>query len=134
MLATVRATDSVFGLAGDEFTVLLEDMSDSLDDAHLVERKLIANIALPVRIGEVSAEVGASIGIAIHCPSSKASAAELIKEADHRMYEAKRAGRDQVSQPQQPRGLEAPGLQSYVVSTARSPLKPRRDGSRARRA
>lgn len=93
---TVRRTDSVFRLAGDEFTVLLEDMSDTYLDAHAVAQKIIERLALPIRVSGESATVGASIGIAIFTPDSNKSAADLLKEADHWMYEAKKAGRGRV--------------------------------------
>jgi len=92
----VRKTDSVFRLAGDEFTVLLESMSDTFGDARQVADKIIAEVARPVAIDGASAGVGASIGLAVFTPDGKASAEDLIKEADRQMYEAKRAGKGQV--------------------------------------
>ncbi len=95
-LEVVRMTDSVFRLAGDEFTVLLESMSDTFDDARQVANKIIAELNLPVAIDGASASVGASIGVAVFMPDSSASAEDLIKEADRQMYAAKRAGKGQV--------------------------------------
>jgi diguanylate cyclase (GGDEF)-like protein/PAS domain S-box-containing protein len=92
----VRKTDSVFRLAGDEFTVLLESMSDTFDDARQVANKIIAEVGRPVIVDGASAGVGASIGVAVFTPSGKASADDLIKEADRQMYAAKRAGKGQV--------------------------------------
>jgi len=92
----VRKTDSVFRLAGDEFTVLLEAMSDTFGDARQVAGKIIAEVGRPVPVGEVSADVGASIGVAVFTPEGTASAEDLIKEADRQMYAAKRAGKGQV--------------------------------------
>jgi diguanylate cyclase (GGDEF)-like protein/PAS domain S-box-containing protein len=60
----VRKTDSVFRLAGDEFTVLLESMSDTFDDARQVANKIIAEVGRPVIVDGASAGVGASIGVA----------------------------------------------------------------------
>jgi diguanylate cyclase (GGDEF)-like protein/PAS domain S-box-containing protein len=92
----VRKTDSVFRLAGDEFTVLLEAMSDTFDDARQVANKIIAEVGRPVTIDGASAGVGASIGVAVFSPGGTASAEDLIKEADRQMYAAKRAGKGQV--------------------------------------
>ncbi|THC45065.1 PAS domain S-box protein [Massilia sp. Mn16-1_5] len=92
----VRKTDSVFRLAGDEFTVLLESMSDTFGDARQVADKITAEVARPVALDGASAGVGASIGLAVFTPDGKASAEDLIKEADRQMYEAKRAGKGQV--------------------------------------
>ncbi|MFJ1472168.1 diguanylate cyclase domain-containing protein [Massilia orientalis] len=94
--STVRKTDSVFRLAGDEFTVLLEDMTATYPDARAVAKKIIEQLSVPVDLCGRAATVGASIGIAIFTPSSNVSAADLIKEADYWMYEAKKAGRGRV--------------------------------------
>lgn len=92
----IRKTDNVFRLAGDEFTVVLENMNDGDRDAHAVALKLIDQISMPIDVCGAIATVGASIGIAMFPPTSTAAAADLIREADHWMYEAKKAGRGQV--------------------------------------
>jgi diguanylate cyclase (GGDEF)-like protein len=98
----VRKTDSVFRFAGDEFTVLLEAMSDTLDDARQVAAKIIAAVARPVAVGAACAGVGASIGVAVFTPDGDAAPEDLIREADRQMYAAKRAGKGQVfPQPEQ---------------------------------
>jgi diguanylate cyclase (GGDEF)-like protein/PAS domain S-box-containing protein len=92
----VRKTDSVFRLAGDEFTVLLESMTDTFTDARQVADKIVAEVSCPVAVDGSFAAVGASIGIAVFMPEGGASPEELIKEADRQMYAAKRAGKGQV--------------------------------------
>ena len=89
----------MFRLAGDEFTVLLESMSDTFGDARQVADKIIAEVARPVAVGGASASVGASIGVAVFTPDGKASADDLLKEADRQMYAAKRAGKGRVYPP-----------------------------------
>ncbi|PYD88307.1 sensor domain-containing diguanylate cyclase [Pseudomonas syringae pv. pisi] len=89
----VRRTDSVFRLAGDEFTVLLADLAGGLVDAHRVGRKLVEAVSLPVQLCGATVRVGASIGIAVQAPGQAPTPEELIKEADHWMYEAKKSGR-----------------------------------------
>ena len=96
LLEVVRKTDSVFRLAGDEFTVLLEAMSDTYDDARQVSHKIIAELGRPVPIDGADARVGASIGIAVFKPQDSAGPEQLIKEADRQMYGAKRAGKGKV--------------------------------------
>lgn len=89
----VRRTDSVFRLAGDEFTVLLEDMNGGLVDAHGVGRKLVEALSAPVALCGATVQVGASIGIAVQAPGRTCTPEELIKDADHWMYQAKKSGR-----------------------------------------
>jgi len=96
----VRRSDSVFRLAGDEFTVLLEDLKDPQRDAHGVGRKLIEVLSEPVPIAgagtQVQVRVGASIGVALQAPERSCAPDALIQEADHWMYQAKKAGRGRV--------------------------------------
>ncbi|MBA4094457.1 MAG: sensor domain-containing diguanylate cyclase, partial [Candidatus Accumulibacter sp.] len=92
----VRKTDSVFRLAGDEFTVLLEAMSDTFSDARQVAHKIIDELGRPVAIDGVFASVGASIGIAVFTPDGSAGPEDLLREADRQMYAAKRAGKGTV--------------------------------------
>jgi diguanylate cyclase (GGDEF)-like protein len=86
----------VFRLAGDEFTVLLESMNDTFDDARQVANKIIAEVGRPVVVDGARAGAGASIGIAVFTPAGSAGAEDLIKEADRQMYAAKRAGKGRV--------------------------------------
>lgn len=100
--AGVRKTDSVYRLAGDEFTVLLEDMADTFDDAHTVAEKLISSISEPVLLPGRAVRVRASIGIALDSGKAERAPDELLKEADHFMYQAKKAGRGRVCSARHP--------------------------------
>lgn len=92
----VRQNDSVLRLAGDEFIVVLEGEQYTMGQARTVAAKLIAALARPVAMGEDKAQVGASIGIALHGAGDTRSAAELLREADSQMYLAKEAGRGSI--------------------------------------
>ncbi|MFC5462578.1 PAS domain S-box protein [Massilia niabensis] len=94
--AVVRKTDSVFRLAGDEFTVLVEGLADCEGDAYTVAAKAIEELGRQFRVNGGVAQVGASVGIALFAPGSRASVDDLLREADGHMYDAKRAGKGQV--------------------------------------
>ncbi|WP_462380031.1 sensor domain-containing diguanylate cyclase [Pseudomonas sp. Marseille-QA0892] len=91
-----RACDMVSRLAGDEFTVVLEGLHNGLADARTVASKLLARIAEPVELAWGTANVHASMGIAVYTPGSATNATELIREADSWMYKAKRAGKGTI--------------------------------------
>lgn len=94
--ASIRATDKAYRLAGDEFTVILENVQGGLEDATRVAEKLIVRISEPVPVKDTEARIGASIGIAMYFAGSAMSVQALINEADAWMYRAKQAGRGQV--------------------------------------
>ncbi len=89
---TVRASDTVARLAGDEFTVILEGLA-SLAEAQAVAAKLVEALRAPMRIGGVAVGVSASIGVAMLEPGEH-DATPLLRRADEALYDAKRRGRD----------------------------------------
>jgi len=87
----VRSTDTVARVGGDEFVILLEP-GDCGEGVDTIVNRVFAALAPPIDVGNGSASVGASIGIAQHPPGPD-SAADLLKCADAAMYEAKRDGK-----------------------------------------
>jgi diguanylate cyclase (GGDEF)-like protein/PAS domain S-box-containing protein len=92
LLATVRGVDTVARLAGDEFTVILEGLSEPAD-AEVVAMKMVEALRPPVRIGDDLVRVSTSVGLAV-LADADVDAASLLARADEALYEAKRAGRD----------------------------------------
>jgi diguanylate cyclase (GGDEF)-like protein/PAS domain S-box-containing protein len=88
----VRESDTVARVGGDEFVVILPDIS-TREMAEAVARKIIVALAMPFQLGAQKqiVEVGASIGIAIY-PADASDADGLIKAADAAMYSAKQVG------------------------------------------
>ncbi|NIC42169.1 diguanylate cyclase domain-containing protein [Aquabacterium sp. A08] len=94
--AQVRQSDSVVRLAGDEFTVVLEQLNGGLAAARQVAQKLLAQLERPVLVSGALAQVGASVGVAMYLPGSGESPQGLVKTADAWMYQAKRAGKGRI--------------------------------------
>ena len=91
LVTTVRTTDTVARLAGDEFAVLLEGI-DSGEDLDRPAELLVEALGAPFSIGESDVQVGISVGVALSNPESDAE--ELLSNADIAMYNAKAAGKD----------------------------------------
>lgn len=92
LTATVRETDIVARLAGDEFVVVLTgDRANTYVDR--VACQLIETISRAVELKGENLYVTASIGIASF-PNDADNASDLIKFADQSMYEAKRQGKN----------------------------------------
>ncbi len=92
--ACVRNVDTVSRQGGDEFIVILTEISQP-QDAERVACKILDSLAMPVTIGEQRLSITTSIGIAVLPIAGTASAGELLKQADMAMYAAKDAGRNQ---------------------------------------
>jgi diguanylate cyclase (GGDEF)-like protein/PAS domain S-box-containing protein len=91
----VRNSDTVARLGGDEFTVVLQGAEDR-QAVERVAQDVIDAIAAPFVLGQASACVSASIGIAIY-PGDADDPETLTKAADQAMYEAKAQGRNRFS-------------------------------------
>lgn len=84
---SMRRSDSVARMGGDEFTLLLQNIENQTDIAHIAE-KVIESISQPAQINGYEVVVGCSIGIAIY-PHAGMDADTLLKNADMAMYKAK---------------------------------------------
>ena len=88
----IRETDVVSRLGGDEFTVLLPDMTDEIH-ASIIAKNILASLAEPFMLYGHEVYSSASIGITI-CPDDGEDTNTLLKNADMAMYEAKDQGRN----------------------------------------
>lgn len=89
---SVRATDTVARLAGDEFVVILENVHSEAEP-QFVARKIVGQISRPFEVEGRLVEVTTSVGIAFHRHGSIAPE-ELLARADKALYAAKSAGRN----------------------------------------
>jgi diguanylate cyclase (GGDEF)-like protein len=87
--ACVRETDTVSRQGGDEFVVLLSEISTAGDALQAAE-KLILAMAEPHLISGQALQVGVSIGISVF-PDDAADVETVVKNADTAMYQARRA-------------------------------------------
>lgn len=107
LTTAVRATDTVARFGGDEFVVVLEDVSRP---EHLGE--IVANLRqrlkepIPVEGRQITIE--SSFGIA-RFPEDGDDPASLLSRADGRMYEQKRRGRDAFGAWREEPGARAAG-------------------------
>jgi diguanylate cyclase (GGDEF)-like protein/PAS domain S-box-containing protein len=91
---SVRASDTISRLGGDEFTLLLNDVGNS-DAVAGVARKILHSLARPFKVDGHELFVTASIGISLF-PNDGSDAEILLKSADSAMYRAKELGRNQA--------------------------------------
>ncbi len=94
----VRSDDTVARVGGDEFVVLLENLSEDLSkatyQANKIGTKLLKTISRPYKLGDIQFTCGASIGINVFGHND--SAQDVIQHADMAMYEAKKNGRNSL--------------------------------------
>lgn len=86
----VRPSDSLARLAGDEFVILCEDLSDATDVEGLAKR-IGAGMNQPFHLTDHELHMTASIGIA-YSGAGDDVPDQLLRDADTAMYQAKRRG------------------------------------------
>lgn len=92
---SVRESDTVARVGGDEFTVILNELTDMTAPAR-VAQKILSALGEPYRLSDEDAFISASIGIAVY-PDDGEKAENLLKNADQAMSAAKREGRNRFS-------------------------------------
>ncbi|MBU2285348.1 MAG: diguanylate cyclase, partial [Gammaproteobacteria bacterium] len=102
-----RSTDFVSRLGGDEFTVILQMLRESEDATHVAE-KIIAAMKEPFRLGKLTLDISASVGVACY-GGAPATPDQLTRRADEMLYQAKAAGRDNYQVALVSDGLEIGG-------------------------
>ena len=89
--AIMRAGAVLMRIGGDEFAVIVPNIK-SLDDPTALARRIVAAVAEPFPIGQISTTVGVGVGIAI-APSDGMEPEILVQRADRALYRAKAEGR-----------------------------------------
>ena len=89
---TLRESDFLVRLSGDEFMVVLEQLAD-LEPARMVATKILDEIRKPTSIEGHEIHVSASIGISL-VPDDANDVESLLKNSDMAMYRAKELGKN----------------------------------------
>ena len=88
---TIRKTDSVARMGGDEFIVLLNDLADS-GQAEQIAAKIVAVLSEPIEVGKFQVPLSVSVGVCTLVDEA-VDAEALLRRVDAAMYRAKASGR-----------------------------------------
>ena len=92
LMGLVREGDTVARMGGDEFTLVLSEVT-GVEDAVEVAARVLEHLRRPWLLNGQEFHVSASIGIAMY-PGDGEDAETLLRNADTAMYGAKKKGRD----------------------------------------
>jgi len=92
LVTSVRSSDTVARIGGDEFVVILDTL-DKAEHAPVVAANLRRNLARQMTLERRRVKVTVSIGISLR-PQNGTEAEVLLRAADYAMYLAKKAGKD----------------------------------------
>jgi diguanylate cyclase (GGDEF)-like protein/PAS domain S-box-containing protein len=89
---SLRASDTVSRLGGDEFTIILRAIPN-VQIAATVAEKILSSVTKPIVVDGYAIRISASIGISVY-PYNSQDSETLMKQADIAMYRAKRLGKN----------------------------------------
>jgi diguanylate cyclase (GGDEF)-like protein/PAS domain S-box-containing protein len=89
---SIRKSDTVARIGGDEFNVILADIRNP-ENISVIARKLTESFRMPFDIADQQLHVTTSIGISVY-PDDSTEIDTLLRYADIAMYHAKESGRN----------------------------------------
>lgn len=92
LMLTLRNSDAIFRIGGDEFAVIVENIPDE-QSIQYVAQKVINAISEPIMLEQDKVRVGVSVGISQY-PLFAQTKTALISTADTAMYGAKNRGKN----------------------------------------
>lgn len=94
LLSSVRESDTVARMGGDEFVIVMPEFR-SLQDAVRCGEQLLRNASMPIQLSGREITLTLSIGISLY-PDGGDSVEELLRNADTAMYAVKDSGRNNL--------------------------------------
>jgi len=94
--SSVRETDFVCRLAGDEFVVVLEDLRPLPDELIAVGDAILGRVNAKADVLGTTIRLTSSIGAVTYDGSRDETAKQLLARADGAMYEAKSSGKNRI--------------------------------------
>lgn len=95
LLSSVRESDTVARMGGDEFVIVMPEFR-SLEDVERCGRQIMGDASQPISINGRTISLTLSIGVALF-PDDGRTADQLLRSADSAMYSVKDTGRNSVS-------------------------------------
>lgn len=91
---TIRKSDIVARMGGDEFTVIVENVQD-IRSLSVLAQKLIDSVSQEIKMKDSILRVTTSIGISIY-PDDALDLESVLRHADNAMYRAKELGKNNL--------------------------------------
>ena len=89
----LRESDTIARLGGDEFVIVLHDLKNKQDCLVMLKR-ILTVVSTPVVSKNISMQVSASMGVTFFNEKDTYDADQLLRQADHAMYQAKLGGKN----------------------------------------
>jgi diguanylate cyclase (GGDEF)-like protein/PAS domain S-box-containing protein len=106
--ASLRASDTVARIGGDEFVIIVPNIP-GVTVAKRVAKKILTALAEEFTLDEHIIHVTTSIGISMY-PTDSSDMELLIQKADEAMYKAKQAGKNQFAIAQTSKRIVSPSI------------------------